>query len=100
MADEFRIHDAAVPRYVDGARSADRKKTIERVRPRRQIGIGIDCRVAGFLDEITGEDHGPLARGTRNCDDKIRVGVAAPRLCDGHPAVAEVDDGVADGVLG
>ena len=66
MADEFRMHDTAVPRYVDGIGSANRKKTVERVRPRRHVGIGIDCRVAGFLDEITGEDHGPLAGGTRH----------------------------------
>ena len=53
MADEFRIHNTAVPRYVDGIGSANRKKTVERVRPRRHVGIGIDCRVAGFLDAAT-----------------------------------------------
>ena len=100
MADEFRIHDAAVPRYIDGIGSADRKKAVERVGPRRQIGIGIDCRVAGFFDEITGEDHGPLTRGTRHRDDEIRVGVAAPRPCDGHLAVPQVDDCVVNGALG
>ena len=66
MANEFRIHDAAVTRNVDGIGSANRKKTVESIWPRRHIGIRIDCRAAGFLDEITGEDHGPLAGGTRH----------------------------------
>src|ERR1700759_3376739 len=66
LSNEFRTHDAPVPRYVDGIGSADREKTVECIRPRRHIGIGIDCRIAGFLDEITGEDHGPLAGGTEH----------------------------------
>src|ERR1700754_1583834 len=99
-ADKFRIHNAAVPRYVDSTRSADRKKTVEGVRPRRHIGIGIDGRVAGFLDKVTGEDYGPLSGGTWHRDDEIGVGVAVPRPCDGHLAVPEVDECVGDGVLG
>ena len=87
MADEIRIHDPAVPRYVDGIGSANRKKTVERVRPGRQVGIGIYCRVAGFLDEITGENHGPLTGDTGHRDDEIRIGVAAPRARDGHLTV-------------
>ena len=52
-ADKFRIDDTAVTRHVDGVGPADRKQAVKRVRPRRHIGIGIDRRVAGFLDEIT-----------------------------------------------
>src|SRR5271163_3821564 len=100
MANEFRANDAAVPWYVDGIGSANRKKTVQCIWPRRHIGIRIDCRIAGFLDEITGEDHGPLAGGTRHRDDEIRIGMAAPRPCDGHLAVPKVDDCVVDGVLG
>ena len=66
MANEFRAHDAAVTRYIDGIGSANGKKTVKCIWPRGRIGIRIDCRIAGFLDEITGEDHGPLAGGTRH----------------------------------
>jgi len=99
-ADEIRVDDAAVPRDVDGVEAADRKQPIQRVWPRRHIRIDIDRRVAGFLDEITSEDHDPLAVITRHHYDEIRIGVAAPRVCDWHPAVSEVDDSVVDRVSG
>jgi hypothetical protein len=95
-ADEIRVDDAAVTRHIDGVGSADRKQPVKRVRPRRHVGIGIDRRVAGFLDEITCEDHHPLAVDSRHRHDEIRIGVAASKVSDRHPAVAQVDDSVVD----
>jgi hypothetical protein len=66
---EFRVHDAAVTGNVGGVRSTNRKQPVKRVRPRRQIGVGIDRGVAGFLDEITTEDHELLAVITRHHHD-------------------------------
>jgi hypothetical protein len=98
-ADEFRIDDTAVTRHVGGVRSADRKQPVKRVRPRRHIGVGIDRGVAGFLDEITTEDHEPLAVITRHHYDEIRVSVAASQMSDRHVKVTEVDDRVVNGML-
>jgi hypothetical protein len=97
---EFRVHDVAVTGHVDRVGSADTEQAIKGVRPRRHVRVGIDRRVAGFLDEVTTENHDPLAVITRHHYDQIRVGVAAPQMCDRQLAIPEVDDGVVDGVLG
>ena len=87
-------------RHVDGVAPADRQQAVKRVRPRRHIRIGVDRRVAGFLDEITSEDHDPLALIARHHHDEISVSVGVPEVSDRHPAVAQVDDGVEGCVLG
>ena len=97
---EFRVDDAAVARHVDGVAPADRQQAVKRARPRRQIRIGVDRRVAGLLDEITSEDHDPLALITRHHHDEISVGVGVPEMSDRHVKVAQVDDSVEGCVLG
>ena len=97
---EFGVDDAAMTRHVDGVAPADRQQAVKRVRPRRHIRIGVDRRITGFLDEITTEDHEPLALIARHHHDEISVSVGVPEVSDRHPAIAQVDDGVEDRVFG
>ena len=94
--DECSADDSAVTRDVTPVRAADIEQSLQRHGPFGQVGIGVDRRVAGFLDEIPAEHHCVVGcvvgGGCGHDNDEVAPGVTRAEMANRHGSAAECDD--------
>lgn len=69
---EVGIHNCSVARHQKRVQPGRREQHVQRRRPRRDVRMRIDGWIAGFLDQVSAEDH---SASTGNHDDEVMVGM-------------------------
>lgn len=74
---------------IDRRVTARGKNPVQRGGPGGKVGVLIDARITGFLDEVAAEHHGAV--DARNDRDEVMIGVPATWMADRHLRTTEPD---------